>query len=96
MVSVNRRANPVLSDYRVTPGSDIRRALKREGITESDLADHLGKSTAFIVALLRGTKQITALLAEGPMAAFSVPAHVRVNLERLYRAGQVISPKRRA
>ena len=80
---------PLVSDYRVPPGHYIREALEHHDFTESHLASRLGESSLFVAALLRGDRRITKTVAAKLQTALGIPAHVWLNLERLYKARSI-------
>ena len=73
-------------DYTVSPGEILADHMSAELVGKGQLANHLGIPKKTLKNILKGKAPITAEIAIGLGATFSLPAHMWMNLENHYQA----------
>jgi len=79
---------PFLPDYGSLPGDTLRDVLERLGLTQSDLAERMGRPKKTINEIVQGKAAITPETALQFERVLGIPASFWNNLERSYRAAQ--------
>jgi HTH-type transcriptional regulator / antitoxin HigA len=80
-----RTTNGYQPDFVTPPGDTLADLLEERGMTQSDLAQRMGRPLKTINEIIRGKKQITAETALQLETVFGAPAHVWLNLEGQYQ-----------
>ena len=73
------------SDLAIPPGELLAEELEVRGLTQSELAEQMGRPRQVISAIVRGKKAITAETALQLEGALDIPAHLWIGLEGRYQ-----------
>ena len=73
------------SDLAIPPGETLAEELEARGMTQKELASHLGRPAQVINEIIKGKKAITPETALGLEAVLGISAQFWVNLEAKYR-----------
>ena len=73
------------SDLAIPPGELLAEELEARGLSQSELADQMGRPRQVISAIIRGKKAITAETALQLEGALDIPANLWIGLEGRYQ-----------
>ncbi|MYH68149.1 MAG: HigA family addiction module antidote protein [Dehalococcoidia bacterium] len=73
------------SDLAIPPGELLAEELEVRGLTQSELAEQMGRPRQVISAIIHGKKAITAETALQLEGALGIPAHLWIGLEGRYQ-----------
>lgn len=82
---MTKTVNGYQPDFVTPPGDTLAELLEERGMTQSDLAQRMGRPLKTINEIIRGKKQITAETALQLETVLGAAAHVWLNLERQYQ-----------
>lgn len=78
---------PLVSDYLVPPGLYVKEALDDRSMTQSELAERMGRPAQVVSEIINDKKEITEETAFELAAVLGIPPHVWLNLQATYRLG---------
>ncbi len=81
------------SDLAVPPGEFLGEVMSTLGITEYEVARHVGLSVAELGQIFKGSKVITRATATQLETAVGVPANIWLGLECEYRLALTYEPR---
>ncbi|MDE2933223.1 MAG: HigA family addiction module antitoxin [Chloroflexota bacterium] len=73
------------SDVAIPPGELLAEELEVRGLTQSELAEQMGRPRQVISAIVHGKKASTAETALQLEGALGIPAHLWIGLEGRYQ-----------
>ena len=75
----------VWSNLPVSPGSVLKEEIEYRGISEKELADHMGRPIQVVNDIVLGKKAITKTTANQLQTALGISAQFWLNLENSYQ-----------
>ena len=82
---MSRTKGRIYSDIAIPPGKILLDAIKALSISLDELARRMDLPTQAISEIIKGKKEITADTAVQLEDVLGTPAHIWLNLERVYR-----------
>ena len=76
--------NESLPFFAVHPGYILKEELKERGIKQKDFAGKIGMEASHLSALIHGTRNVTAAIAERLEKGLGIPAYLWLNLQNRF------------